>query len=118
MFSLINILGLTVGITCCLMIFLFVTNEYSYDNFHKNSKNIYRVMRTGKINDVNMDIPYLSPTYATALQNDYPEAVQKTVRIFFDNDLITYKNISFNEKKVLLADSNFFTFFWKCLIDI
>jgi putative ABC transport system permease protein len=44
-FSVINILGLTVGITCCLMIFLFIMNELSYDNFHKNGKNIYRVVR-------------------------------------------------------------------------
>src|SRR5258705_13945174 len=50
MFSLINILGLTVGITCCLMIFLFVMNEFSYDTFHKNGKNIYRIMRVGEIN--------------------------------------------------------------------
>ncbi len=34
--------GTTVGITCCLMIFLFIMNELSYDSFHKNAKNIYR----------------------------------------------------------------------------
>ena len=33
-FSFINILGLTVGITCCFLIFLFILNETSYDNFH------------------------------------------------------------------------------------
>ena len=44
-FSFINIFGLTIGITVCMMIFLFIMNEYSVDNFHKNGKNIYRVMR-------------------------------------------------------------------------
>jgi putative ABC transport system permease protein len=44
-FSLINILGLTIGITVCMMIFLFIMNEFSYDKFHKQGKNIYRVMR-------------------------------------------------------------------------
>jgi len=111
LFSLINILGLTVGITCCLMIFLFILNEFSYDNFHKNGENIYRVMRVGNLNGVKREIPYLSAPYATALQNDYRDAVQSTVRVMHDNDLISYKNISFNEKDILLTDSNFFQFF-------
>jgi putative ABC transport system permease protein len=66
LFSLINILGLTIGITCCLMIFLFILNEFSYDNFHRNGKDIYRVMRVANMNGVTRQIPYLSPPYATA----------------------------------------------------
>lgn len=111
MFSLINILGLTVGITCCLMIFLFIVSEFSYDNFHKKGDHIYRVMRVSHQSGEEKNIPWLSPPYAAALRNDYPDAIQETVRVFPDNDLITYKNISFNEKKVMLVDSNFFTFF-------
>ncbi len=111
MFSLINILGLTVGITCCLMIFLFIMNEFSYDNFHKNGKYIYRVMRVGEVNGEKRDIPYLSAPYSIALQNDYPDAVKSTVRVDFDNDLVKYNNISFNEKKIILTDTNFFSFF-------
>ena len=111
MFSLINILGLSVGITCCLLIFLFIINEFSYDSFHTNGKNIYRVMRVGHSIELNENIPYLSPPYATALMNDYPNAIEKAVRVMADNDLVTYKNISFNEKKVYLADSNFFEVF-------
>ncbi len=111
MFSLINILGLTVGITCCLMIFLFILNEFSYDNFHANGKDIYRVMRVANNNGEIKNIPYLSPPYSTALQHDYPDAIKSTVRIRVDNDLVSYKNVSFNEKKIYLADSNFFQFF-------
>ncbi len=44
-FSFINILGLTIGITVCMMIYLFIMNEFSFDNFHKNGDRIYRVMR-------------------------------------------------------------------------
>ena len=111
MFSLINILGLTVGITCCLMIFLFIMNELSYDRFHKNGKNIYRIMRVGNVNGAIRNIPWVSPPYAKALMNDYPDAIQKTVRVQPDNDLVTYKNVSFNENNIYLADSNFFDFF-------
>lgn len=111
MFSLINVLGLTVGIVCCLMIFLFIIHEFSYDKFHKNADNIYRVMRRSETNGTFRDIPYLAPPYAKALLTDYPNAIEKAVRVYPDNDLVTYNNISFNEKKVLLADSNFFQFF-------
>lgn len=111
MFSLINILGLTIGITCCLMIFLFIMNEFSYDNFHKNGKDIYRVMRVSNVDGARREIPYLSPPYATALKNDYPGDIKSVVRVDVDNDLISYNNVSFNEQKVYLADSNFFQFF-------
>ncbi|MEP6728730.1 MAG: ABC transporter permease [Bacteroidota bacterium] len=111
MFSLINILGLTMGITCCLMIFLFILNELSYDNFHKNGKDIYRVMRVGNVNGAKREIPYLSPPYGPALKNDFPDAVLNQVRVMPDNDLIKYNEISFNEKNIYLADSNFFSFF-------
>lgn len=111
MFSLINILGLTIGITCCLMIFLFIMNEFSYDKFHKNGKNIYRVMRTGEVDGHQRQIPYVSAPYSTALANDFPDAVIKTMRVNPDNDLVSYNNVAYNEKKVYLVDSNFFEFF-------
>jgi putative ABC transport system permease protein len=111
LFSFVNILGLTVGITCCLMIFLFIMNELSFDNFHKNGKNIYRVYRVSTGEGETHEVPYLSPAFATALKNDYPDAIQKTVRVMVDNDLISYNNISFNEKKIYLTDGNFFNFF-------
>lgn len=113
MFSLINIMGLTVGITCCLMIFLFIKHELSYDNFHKNGKDIYRVVRTSEMDGSNdkKDIAWLSGPYSIALRNDYPDAVKRAVRVKPDNDLFSYNNISFNEKHVYITDSDFFQLF-------
>lgn len=111
LFSLINVLGLTVGIVCCLMIFLFIMNEFSYDRFHKNGKHIYRVMRRMQLNGAYRDVAYLAPPYAKGLLNNYPDAIEKAVRLLPDNDLVTYNNISFNENRVFIADSNFFQFF-------
>jgi putative ABC transport system permease protein len=111
LFSLINLLGLTVGITCCLMIFLFILHEYSYDKFHRDGDNIYRIMRVSRNDGEIRNIPWVSAPYATALKNDYPEAVRQVLRVNPDNDLITYKNIGYNEKKIYLTDSNFFSFF-------
>ena len=108
-FSIINIAGLTTGITVCMMIFLFVMHEFSYDNFHTNGKNIYRLMRTFDPNS--LPVPYVSGPYAAALKNDFSHEIEHIVRVMPDNDLFTYNNRPFNEKKVLIADSNFFSFF-------
>lgn len=108
-FSFINVTGLTIGITVCMMIFLFIMNEFSVDNFHKNGKNIYRVMRSY---DASKEpAPWLSGPYATALKSDYPKEIKEAVRIIPTNDLISFGNNSFNEKKVYIADPDFFSVF-------
>jgi putative ABC transport system permease protein len=108
-FSFINILGLTIGITVCMMIFLFIMNEFSVDNFHSNGKNIYRVMR-GFDNNHN-PTPYLSGPYAPALLNDFSSDIQQAVRVMPSNDLMVIGNQSYNEKKVYITDSGFFKLF-------
>jgi putative ABC transport system permease protein len=86
-------------------------HETSYDDFNRNGKYIYRVMRVGNFNGVSAAIPYVSPMYGPTLQHDYAGDIQKSVRVDVDNDLVTYHNVSFNEKKIILTDSNFFNFF-------
>ena len=108
-FSFINILGLTIGITVCMMIFLFIMNEFSFDKFHKQGKNIYRVMRGYDASKEPCAL--LSGPYATALLNDFPGEIKKAVRVMPSNDLISFGNTSFNEKKVYLADADFFSLF-------
>src|ERR1700709_1855305 len=108
-FSFINILGLTIGITVCMMIFLFIMNEFSVDNFQTKGKNIYRVMRG--FNNTDQPTPYLSGPYAPALLTDFSSDIKQAVRVMPSNDLIVVGNTSFNEKKVYITDSNFFNLF-------
>ena len=108
-FSLINILGLTIGITVCMMIFLFIMNEFSMDNFHRKGKNIYRVMRSVK--SMKQAVPYLSGPYAPALLNDFGSDIKKAVRVSPSNDLFVIDKRSFNEKKVYFTDADFFDLF-------
>jgi putative ABC transport system permease protein len=110
-FSFINIFGLAIGITVCMMIFMFIANEFSFDKFHVNGKNIYRIMRGFDDNGSKKLVPWLSPPYATALKNDYPDEIKKIVRVEPANDLVSFGDRSFNEKKILFADTGFFTFF-------
>ena len=45
--SFINLFGLTIGLTCCLLILTYITNELSYDRYNKNAENTYRVTAAG-----------------------------------------------------------------------
>lgn len=108
-FSLIHILGLTMGITVCLMIFLYIMNEFSVDRFHKQGDNIYRVMRgydKGKPR-----VGYLSGPYAPALLNDFPQDIKTAVRVAHRNGLVSFGEKAFNEKKIFATDPGFFTLF-------
>src|ERR1017187_7759089 len=100
LFSFINILGLTIGITVCMMIFLFIMNEFSFDSFHKQGDRIYRVMRGFDDNGSMKSVSYLSGPYAPALLSDFKGEILRAVRVNPTNNLVTIGNKSFNEKKV------------------
>ncbi|MBO0948408.1 ABC transporter permease [Fibrella sp. HMF5405] len=110
-FSGINLLGLSTGITVCLLIFLFIMNEFSVDNFHKNGKNIYRVMRGIENEGKETAVAYLSGPYAPALLNDFKGQIAQAVRVNPTDALVTSEDQSFHERKIIDADPNFFTFF-------
>ncbi len=111
LYSFINILSLTVGITCCILISLYVKQELSYDGYFKNAENIYRITTThiserGSYTDVETPMPL-----STALSSKYPET-GKNSRIFFaENELVSYKDKSFIEPNLAFADSAFFEIF-------
>lgn len=110
-FSFINILGLTIGITVCMMIFLFIMNEFSVDDFHKDGDRIYRVMRSYERDGKPGSVAYLSGMHSPALLNDFKGQIVRSVRVSTDDDLVTIGDQSFKEKRVLNADSDFFSLF-------
>ena len=110
-FSLINIFGLTIGITVCMMIFLFVMNEFSVDRFHKNNDRIYRVTRGFENEGKYRSVSYLSGMHAPALLNDVKGEILKAVRVNPRGYLVTVGDKSFQENKVYDVDSDFFELF-------
>ena len=110
-FSFINILGLTIGITVCMMIYLFIMNEFSFDRFHKNNDRIYRVMRGFESDGKSGRVAYLSGLYAPALLNDFKGQIVSAVRVNENDNLFTVGTKSFHEKKELDVDSAFFSLF-------
>ena len=112
--SLINIFGLATGMACSLLIFLFVTDELSYDRFHKDSGRIYRVVKDF-INDDGTRIPDATTPapLAAAMQREIPEVVS-VARIhpsWGGTTLVEYGDKKISEERVWRVDSSFFSVF-------
>lgn len=108
-FSLINILGLALGIACTALIGMWVTDELSYDRFHADADRIYRI--TATLPEMNVHAAVTSAPIAPAIKSEIPEiadAVRMTGR---NRDLIQVGDIKFEEPGVIFADSNFFEVF-------
>lgn len=110
-YSLINILGLAIGITCCLLIMLFVADELSYDRFHEKADSIYRLNWDFKWSNQEGVGPGTPPPLAAALVNEIPE-IEAATRIFPVADMITRSaDKAFNQSGILGVDANFFRVF-------
>lgn len=110
-FSLINIAGLAGGLTCCLLIFVFVNDELSYDKFQSKKDRIYRLQYF--ISDFN--IGSVPPIFAEHLNDFFPE-VEKTTRLFTRGVSVQVDGLSgevkkFEEENIFFTDSSTFEIF-------
>jgi putative ABC transport system permease protein len=110
-YSIINILGLTIGITCSLFLLMYILDELSYDRYHTNAENIYRVVSDIKEPDNAFVWAVAQIPLADELRDNYPE-VKNAVR-FFGTGRVLYKHgeQQFYEEEFYLADSTVFDMF-------
>ncbi|HJS55436.1 MAG TPA: ABC transporter permease [Chitinophagaceae bacterium] len=115
-FSFINVFGLSIGLTCCMLIALYLNNELSYDSYHKNANRIFQ-LGTTFVKEGKEDRTANTPApMAKAMQMEFPEIEKATrlLRMFADDrTLFQYTepdgNVkSFFEAKGYVADSTFF----------
>jgi putative ABC transport system permease protein len=111
-FSFINIAGLGIGLAISLFILLWVQDELSHDKFHKNFKNIYRIVEHWEISDGSVNPGATTPyPLGPALRDNYPQ-VEESLHFFIeDGTLVGYKDKRFYENKFAFADANFFSLF-------
>ncbi len=110
-YSAINIFGLAVGLAASMLIALYITDELSYDGFHKDAAQIYRASIFVSLSGV--DNPYAVSGFGTAetLKKEIP-GIESTLRIISrSNAPLQLDAKSFTMTKVIYADSNFFDFF-------
>ena len=112
-FTLINIAGLTLGLTACILIGLFVHDEYSYDKSIPGGNRIYRIYNHYTSSEETADLAVGPPVITTTLQREYPEveavtrvmALPQTKRLFEAGSLKSY------EQSGYFVDSSFFKVF-------
>ena len=110
-YFLINISGLAIGIASFTFISLYVINELSYDRFHSNYQNIYRVSNKNVINGLPNNQAATNEPMAHTLLNTYPEVVKATRLLRSHPLLVGRGNQKIYEEKVIFADSALFKFF-------
>lgn len=111
-YSLINTTGLAVGMACCILIFLYVRHERSYDRFHEGADRIYRIIRD-EMNNANQLEPYATTPKAAALSviHDLPEVAAATTLFQSRPLVVTYKDKQFYEDRLFGTDTSFFKVF-------
>jgi len=111
-YAFINIFGLAFGLATCILIFLFIQHELSYDRFHENAETVVRVeprfVGMGEDSHWAATAGGLLPE----LTSRYPEVLH-SVKIHFNHrpSVVTYEDIVFSEERIMVADSSFFDVF-------
>ncbi|MBD2699241.1 ABC transporter permease [Spirosoma sp. BT702] len=121
-FSLINIIGLTVGLTCCFLILLFVRHELSYDTFQQKADRIYRVTYLPKFAGVEQPLALTPPPPSLLLPANFSE-IETSARLFQSRTTLEVTNrqagdqtIKYDEERFFFGDPsllNIFTFHFR-----
>ncbi|HVW95076.1 MAG TPA: ABC transporter permease [Mucilaginibacter sp.] len=119
--SIINISGLAIGLACVILIGMYVSDEFSYDQFFSDADRIYRVNLDGKMGNEEFTVGHTPPPVGAALMNNFPQ-IESYTRLYLPGDEIIHYEIngqkrSVTEKSLLAVDSNFLKFFDYQLIE-
>ena len=116
-FSFINIFGLAVGMTVCLLMLMYVVNETSYDNFHEKGDRIYRLTCDWGTEGSKMKFAGTMPAFAPALNTEIPE-IEVAGRLRLNSEMIVLgaQNEKFKQSGIFHADPEMFDIFsWNLL---
>lgn len=112
-YTMLNIFGLCIGMTCCLLIFHYVSIERNYDVQIPNNSQIYRLRLDSYLNgELLWKSATVFPAIAPTIKNDYPE-VEQVCRLLDAEMVLTNldNNVKFSERKGYYADSTFIKMF-------
>ena len=111
-FSYINLGGLAIGITSVMLIGIYIQSELSYDNFHADRNNIYRVgIKSWQGGNLTGDSPDFTAPFSMDAKKVFPE-INSYCRISENHDAwLLYADKSINSTSITYADDSFFSFF-------
>jgi putative ABC transport system permease protein len=109
-FSFLNIIGLSIGIACCMVVALFVIDQFSYDAHHENSENIYRVVHRQLDGPKPLYVAVTQGPLAPELIKVFPE-IQKATRVGFTDANISVRGAEPFHQRLMAVDPQFFEIF-------
>ncbi|MGH7493153.1 MAG: ABC transporter permease [bacterium] len=110
LYSFINVCGLALGVSCCLLILLFIEHEWSFDKFHTKAGRLFRALEVEqKVNGGKQKIAYQPLPLGPALEQEIPE-IEHAVRVFTGGGMVSYIDKHFAEN-FSFADPAFFKIF-------
>lgn len=110
-YIIINVLGLSIGIACSLLIALYIFNESSYDKYNENKDRIYRVILNGKIGGQEVTASYTPAVLGPTLLREFPE-IESFLRMTGRGPTVLESgDQNFTDEDIIEADSTFFDFF-------
>ncbi|MBN2246205.1 MAG: ABC transporter permease [Candidatus Aminicenantes bacterium] len=109
-FSFINITGLTIGITICFLILLYVLHEITYDRHLPNAENTYRVCTKVEVEGNKFNAGQAVGPLAPALRENFPE-IRHAGRLYIIFPFLAYENKTFYEDNVYYADPDIIDIF-------
>jgi len=109
-FSFLNIMGLTIGMSACFLIFLYVKFELGYDDFHSKGGRIYRIVTDIVNPSETLKLNVAAPAMPVAAKRDFPE-IDKQVRFNPGSILVRRGTLKIQETNMAFADSTFFEIF-------
>lgn len=113
-YAFINVFGLAVGMACCLLILLFIQKERTYDRFHDQSDQIYRLAYSAESGGTVTDWAYSGAQWGPALAEAFPEevaAARLQGNLGDGTDLVRYNDNTFSERHIYFADPAVFDVF-------
>ena len=110
-FSFINVFGLAVGLSSCLLISAYLYNELNYDTYAANSKQIYRVALHSNGSNAAADFPNVDVAVGQGIKSAFPSVLATTRITRHWPVFIKYNERQFKEEHIAIADPNFFSFF-------
>lgn len=112
-FSILNVLGLSIGLAASILILQYVKDELSYDDFHEKASRIYRIRYDAyRDNELIFKSATAFPKVAPMLKADFPE-VEDATRLFlrYGGGVVQYQDIAIKEDNLFQAEQNFFSIF-------
>ena len=111
-YSFINIVGLAVGLACCILVLLWVQDELSYDRFHTNGDDLYRVVAEWRKTEPATHYWPVCAPLAPALKEEFPEIIKATrFTRLRRGQLVRFGDKNFTEAQICLTDPDFFEMF-------